>query len=260
MRDEGLLPADSIARRIDREMFILLGGTAALLLQVAHPLVAAGVDQHSDFRRAPHGRLLRTLDTTLAIVFGNSQTARRAMARINGRHVTVRGVAADGTKYDARDPALLLWVQCTLILTSLRLYELVMGRLSDAERQAYWQEAKVIVSGLGLPEHLVPASIADLETYERVMLERTVIPDATSRAVAQSVLRPYPRVPDRLWWPADALTAGLLPRSLRQAFGLRYGKRERLMFRASIVAVRMTIPFVPSFLRLVPQARRWSGR
>ena len=135
-----------------------------------------------------------------------------------------------------------------------------MGRLSDAERQAYWQEAKVIVSGLGLPEHLVPASIADLETYERVMLERTVIPDATSRAVAHSVLRPYPRVPDRLWWPADALTAGLLPRSLRQAFGLRYGKRERLMFRASIVAVRMTIPFVPSFLRLVPQARRWSGR
>lgn len=260
MRDEGLLPADSIARRIDREMFILLGGTAALLLQVAHPLVAAGVDQHSDFRRAPHGRLLRTLNTTLAIVFGNTETARRAIARINGRHVAVRGVATDGTAYDARDPALLLWVQCTLVLTSLRLYELVMGRLSEEERQAYWQEAKVIVAGLGLPEHLVPASVDDLETYERVMLERTVIPDATSRAVARSVLRPYPAIPDRVWWPADALTAGLLPRSLRQAFGLCYGARERLAFHATIVALRMTVPLLPSFLRLVPQARRWSSR
>jgi uncharacterized protein (DUF2236 family) len=256
MRDHGLLPADSIARRIDREMFILLGGTAALLLQIAHPLVAAGVDQHSDFRRAPHGRLLRTLDTTLSIVFGDSETARRAMARINRRHVAVRGLAADGSAYDARDPALLLWVQCTLVLTSLRLYELVMGRLSDAERQAYWEEAKLIVAGLGLPRHLVPASVADLETYERIMFERTVIPDATSRAVARSVLRPYPRIPDRLWWPADAVTAGLLPGSLRRAFGLRYGTRERAAFRAAILTMRMAVPFAPSFLRFVPHARR----
>src|SRR5438552_9746397 len=185
MRDEGLLPADSLARRIDREMFILLGGPAALLLQVAHPLVAAGVDQHSAFRRAPHGRLLRTLDTTLAIVFGNSQTARRAMARINGRHVTVRGVAADGTKYDARDPALLLWVQCTLVLTSLRLYELVMGPLSSDDREDYWQEAKLIAAGLGLPRKAAPGTFADLERYEREMLGTVVVPDDTSRAAAR---------------------------------------------------------------------------
>src|SRR5437660_12330623 len=112
MRDEGLLPADSIARRIDREMFILLGGTAALLLQVAHPLVAAGVDQHSDFRRSPHRRLLRTLDTTLAIVFGDRPRATAAIDRINGRHASVRGVAAGGAAYSARDPRLLLRVQC----------------------------------------------------------------------------------------------------------------------------------------------------
>jgi uncharacterized protein (DUF2236 family) len=241
-------------------MFILLGGTAALLLQVAHPLVAAGVDQHSDFRRAPHGRLLRTIDTTLAIVFGGSATARSGLGRINRRHVAVRGVAADGRSYDARDPALLLWVQCTLVLTSLRLYELVMGRLSDADRQAYWEEAKLIVNGLGLPAHLVPASIADLERYERVMLERTVIPDETSRSVARSVLRPYPAIPDRLWWPADTLAAGLLPLSLRETFALRYGTRERLAFRGAIVALRMLVPLLPGIVRFVPQARRWNAR
>ena len=84
MRDSGLFPADSVARRVDRELFLLAGGAAALLLQVAHPLVAAGVDQHSDFRRSPHRRLLRTLDTTLAIVFGFAGFANAWATR--GRH------------------------------------------------------------------------------------------------------------------------------------------------------------------------------
>src|SRR5207253_8681246 len=72
--DHGLLPRDSVARRIDRESFVLLGGTAALLMQVAHPLVAAGVAAHSDFQRDPLGRLMRTLDITLASVFGDTPT------------------------------------------------------------------------------------------------------------------------------------------------------------------------------------------
>src|SRR5438132_14288037 len=99
MRDEGLLPADSIARRIDREMFILLGGTAALLMQVAHPLVAAGVDQHSDFRRAPVPRLLRTVDTTLAIVFGERADADRAFRRIDRVNAPVRVSDVDVRSY-----------------------------------------------------------------------------------------------------------------------------------------------------------------
>src|SRR5512132_718093 len=96
MADIGILARDSVARRINRETFLLLGGTAALLLQVAHPLVAAGVDAHSDFRRDPFGRLLRTLDTTLTIVFGTTAQARAALRRIDRRHAGVRGAAADG--------------------------------------------------------------------------------------------------------------------------------------------------------------------
>ena len=260
MRDHGLLPPDSVARRIDREMFILLGGTAALLLQIAHPLVAAGVDQHSDFRRSPHLRLVRTLNTTLAIVFGDTREASLASARINARHVEVRGMSTSGARYDARDPALLLWVQCTLVMTSLRLYQLVMGPLTREERQAYWEEATTIVQGLGLASSRVPATIEELANYERLMLERSVIPDATSRSVARSVLRPYRAVPDLAWWPLDVLTAGLLPPSLRRAFDVRYETAERLAFRAIIVALRGLVPVLPPFLRFVPQARRWYAR
>ncbi|HUG56006.1 MAG TPA: oxygenase MpaB family protein [Candidatus Limnocylindrales bacterium] len=254
-----ILPPGSVARRVDREMFLLLGGAAALLLQVAHPLVAAGVDQHSDFRRDPIGRLHRTLDTTLAVVFGTPQQARRALARINERHVSVRGRSAGGA-YDARDPALLHWVQTTLVLTSLRLYELVMGPLAAEDREAYWAETIPIASALGIPRSMLPTTIAALERYEREALARDVIPNATSREVGRAVLRPFRRIPDAAYWPSDVLAAGLLPPGLRSAFGLRWRTRERLAFRALVVAVRVLRRVLPAWLTVVPQARRYERR
>src|SRR2546430_13900439 len=118
MRDSGLFPADSVARRVDRELFLLAGGAAALLLQVAHPLVAAGADQHSDFRRSPHRRLLRTLDTTLAIVFGGRRRALAAVDRINAPHAWVRGVAEGGVPYLGLELPLLLSDQFRPLLYS----------------------------------------------------------------------------------------------------------------------------------------------
>src|SRR5438552_14922687 len=150
LRDSGILAADSVARRINRESFLLLGGTAALLMQVAHPLVAAGVDQHSDFRRAPLPRLIRTVDSTLAIVFGDRARADRALRRIDRVHAHIRGKAQDGRAYMARDPRLMLWVQTTLVLTSLRWYEMVMGPFSDRERESYWEEGKFFAGDLGV--------------------------------------------------------------------------------------------------------------
>src|SRR5438046_2771979 len=175
-----VLPEPSVARRLNRELFLLLGGTAALLMQVAHPLVAAGVEQHSDFQRDPIGRLRRTLNTTLAVVFAEPDEARAALRRIDRRHGPVRGSTTDGRAYDARDPALLLWVQATLVLTSLRLYEAVVGRLAHEDREAYWQETRPIAQALGIPPALQPVTLADIERYERLMLATLVRPAATS--------------------------------------------------------------------------------
>lgn len=255
-----LLPAGSVARRIDRELFVLLGGTAALLMQVAHPLVAAGVAQHSDFARDPLGRLARTLNTSLAVVFAAPGDARAALRRIDERHGPVHGVAADGTAYRARDPELLLWVQATLVLTSLRLYERVLGPLPDAEREAYWQEAKPIAARLGIPRARLPPMVADLERYERAMLGSTVRPDSTGIALGRAVLRPFRWIPDPLYWPADALTAALLPATLRRPFGLRYRLVERIWFALVLAAVRTMRALFPEALTVVPQARRYEAR
>jgi uncharacterized protein (DUF2236 family) len=256
-RDTGILAVDSVARRINRESFLLLGGTAALLMQVAHPLVAAGVDQHSDFRRSPVRRLVRTVDTTLAIVYGERATAEGALKRIGRSHAPVRGQAADGRAYRARDPRLMLWVQATLVLTSVRWYEAVMGRLSDAEHDAYWDEGKFFAGELGVPENLFPSTYADLERYEAELLRTDVIPDRTAMAVARDVLRPYRWLPEILYWPTDALSAALLPATLRDAFGLRFDAPRRMFYRAVIVAIRALRTLLPEWVTVVPQARRF---
>ena len=253
---ESLFPADSVSRRLDRELFVLLGGTAALLMQVSHPLVAAGVDDHSDFRRDPVARLRRTLDTTLAVVFGDPAAAERAIRRIDRRHGPIAGTAADGRTYAARDPALLLWVQSTLVLTSLRVYELVRGTLSPEQRDAYWQETKPLAMRLGIPEARLPGTVADLEAYERSALVRDVRPDATSVRIGRRVLRPFPWLPEPMHWPFDALTSGLLPPSLREPFGLRFRRRDRLLFRSMVSLVRITRRLLPDSVAAVPQARR----
>ena len=257
MRDMGILAVDSVARRMNRESFLLLGGTAALLMQIAHPLVAAGVDQHSDFRRSPLRRLVRTVNTTLAIVFGERARAESALRRIGRSHAPVRGQAADGRTYRARDPELMLWVQATLVLTSVRWYEAVMGRLTVAQRDAYWAEGKFFAGELGVPNAMFPATYADLERYEEKMLRTTVVPDRTATSVARDVIRPYAWLPAAAYWPIDAVSAALLPATLRNAFGLRFGLPERILFRGVIVAIRMLRPHLPEWVTVVPQARRF---
>ena len=260
MPDLGILPRDAVARRLNRELFVVLGGTAAVLLQIAHPLVAAGVDQHSDFRRDPLGRLHRTLNTTLDAVFGDTPRAQRAMRRIDGRHARVTGRASDGRSYAARDPQLLLWVQATLVLTSLRWYEAVAGKLSSSERQRYWDEAKIFATGLGVPPELCPPTIADLERYEREMLGTAVAPDATSREVARAVLHPFAFLPAQVYWPTDVITAGLLPPALRGSFGLPWRARERVFFGFVVHGLRLLRSVVPRRIASVPHARMYDRR
>jgi uncharacterized protein (DUF2236 family) len=200
---------------------------------------------------------VRTVNTTLAIVFGERATAEGALRRIGRSHAPVRGQAADGRAYRARDPQLMLWVQATLVLTSVRWYEAVAGRMSDSDRDAYWAEGKFFAGELGVPEQLFPPTYAELERYEAEMLRSAVIPDATAAAVARDVVRPYRWLPEIAYWPTDALSAALLPVPLREAFGLHFGARQRVFYRAVIVAIRALRPVSPDWLAVVPQARRF---
>ena len=141
----GLYGPGSEAWRLNREASLLLGaGPRALLLQIAHPLVAEGVDQHSDFRADPWARLAGTLRSYLRIVYGTGTAARAEIRRLNGLHRSIGGPVRDeataallGAAYDARDPTLALWVHATLVDSTLATGEAWLGPIAGDVRAGF---------------------------------------------------------------------------------------------------------------------------
>jgi uncharacterized protein (DUF2236 family) len=248
-----LFSPDSVTWRVNQEPALLLGGGRALLMQIAHPGVAAGVAEHSDFRQRPLARLIRTLELTLALTFGSRNEALAAARQINAVHQRVRG---DG--YSATDPGLLLWVHATLIDSALVTYTTFVGPLPPADRETYYQEAKLTGGLLGLANARYPTALRDFDDYLAEMLDgRELDVDARARELAAAVLRPpLRRVPSPAFRPVEAVTAGLLPAGLRQAYGLRWARAERLAFHAMRFGLPLGLRLLPSRFRQVPPARR----
>jgi uncharacterized protein (DUF2236 family) len=161
----GFYGPDSMMWRINREAVLLGAGPTALLLQIAHPLVAQGVAEHSSFEADPFKRLHGTITTTMDLVFGDGRAAERAVRRLNGIHASVRG-----DNYRALDPELLLWVQVTLIITSVRAYHRWVSPLTKPELEQFWREARSVGTRLGIPLTLSPADWTALTDYWRRML------------------------------------------------------------------------------------------
>jgi uncharacterized protein (DUF2236 family) len=252
--------------RINREAVLLGAGPAALLLQIAHPLVAEGVAQHSRFEEDPFARLRGTLRTTMDLVFGDGPTAERALRRLNGVHATVRGDVADAaaraatgaSAYRALDPELLLWVQATLIVTSVRAYDRWVAPLSDEDREGFWQEGRSVGPRMGIPLDRSPADWPALLDYWGRMLaaDGPIQVTPTALRLAPTVLRPpFPRVPGWLVDLAGLPGIALLPPRIREAFGIEWTPRRRRLARVLDGGVRLWVRTVPADLRAMPPAR-----
>lgn len=253
--------------RINREAVLLGAGPAALLLQLAHPLVAEGVAQHSRFEDDPFARLRNTLKTTMDLVFGDGPTAEGALRRLNRVHATVRGEVADAearqagpraTSYRAMDPALLLWVQATLIVTSVQAYERWVGPLSADEKETFWQEARAVSPRMGIPNDRSPADWPALMDYWAAMLspDGPIHVTPTARALSPTIVRPpLPRVPRPVLEALGLPGLALVPAHVRDGFGIAWSpRRERA---AGVVgrAVRLWVRLVPASWRAMPHAR-----
>jgi uncharacterized protein (DUF2236 family) len=248
-----LLGPDTISWRINSEPVVFMGGGRALLMQVAHPLVAAGVAQHSDYQTHPWRRLTRTLETTIKIVFADAETSARAAARLAARHSTVRGTAEDGTPYDARDPALLLWVWATLIDTSLTLYERCFGALEPDARERFYEEQKLFARACGVPEGSCPEAVADFEGYLKRMIAAELRVTEPARTVRDSIAGGAIAAPLRPFLaPHTLVTAGLLPPRLREAYGFAWDARRQRRLDAWFALVRAGARVLPRRVRELP--------
>ncbi|MEA3018801.1 MAG: hypothetical protein QOI47_325 [Actinomycetota bacterium] len=225
--------ADSVLRRVDRENVLLLGGGRAILMQLAHPLVAQGVAEHSDFSTDPFGRLRRTLDVTHRVVFGTDAEADRALAALRTVHEGVRGPG-----YAASDPALLLWVHATLVDTALRVYGRFVAPLSVDECERYYADAVVLGELFGTPRDEQPPTYDAFRAYVRGMVGSLEVSD-TARAVAREVLHPrLPVIAEPVLELGRQLTAGLLPRPLREQYGFSWDRPRKAALIAATIASR----------------------
>lgn len=246
----------SVTWKINREMVVVAGWGRAILLQLAHPSIAAGVHHHSTFRGslgASYRRLHSTVGAMLSLTFGDSEDVIAAAAGINVIHDRVQG-----RDYSAHDPDLQRWVHATLVESIPLTYERLVGPLTTHERDRYCAEAAIMEPLLGMPAGWLPRNAAQLDTYMRDTLasERLVVSD-TSRALARAVL--YPPRWHAVWplfRPMQLLTIGLLPAQIREAYGFEWHARDARSLARWTTVLRTTLRALPPFAREWPSARR----
>ena len=163
---EGFFSPGSVAWRVSGDLSSPVAGLRSLMIQALHPLAMAGVDQHSDWREDPVGRLAATSSYVATILYGERAVAERAAAHVRRIHERVTGVDQEtGRPYAANDPALLLWVHAALVDSGIAACNLLGDPLSAAEADQYVAEMTVAAHIVGVPEQMVPSSAEELAKY-----------------------------------------------------------------------------------------------
>jgi uncharacterized protein (DUF2236 family) len=257
---------DSMLRRVHREWAVAFSGPRALLMQATHPVAFAGFFAHTGAMDAPYERLARTAKVMDTIAFGSRADADRTTRRVRSMHKRVRGELAlpagrfpAGTPFAADDPELLLWVLASLVDSALVVYDRYVRSLSHAERDAYWQDYRVIGRLFGLEDADMPGDIDDFDAYMSRMLhgdDLYVTPAARELAIEIVMRPPVPLIRRPVLELVNFITVGLLPARLRRQYGLPWDPLRSLALRGGAAyAKRVLLPLAPQNLRVVPSAR-----
>jgi len=264
--DDFVFSPESEIWRVNRYANGLLFGPAAVLLQVAHPRVAQGVADHSDFRDDALGRLRRTLSTVNRIAFGTKTEAEEMRARLSAVHGGVKGTTSEGMAgprgYSAFEPDLLMWVLATLIDASIKGYEFVWEPLNRDRRERFYRDFRRFGTYFGLGEKVGPSSYGEFVEYYEEMLSGDLLGSHPRCAeVAAAVVRPQKPMRDRLLGKVvDFLPIETVPETIRERLGLESTSWSRfrmgVLRRVSPVAFRV----LPKRVTYYPESYRAEKR
>jgi uncharacterized protein (DUF2236 family) len=219
-----LFQPSSVFWRVNREMTSILAGPRAVLMQIAHPLVAAGVADHSAFEKNRLARLYRTSFAAGAVTFGTDRFASRAVHAVNRKHALVHGVLRSdsgpfpaGTVYNANAPDLKLWVLATIVDSTLMTYERFAGELSNDERNAYYIDSLKVARLFGIPDSLPARNYREFNDYMSAMLDggEVVVTD-TARGIVNAL---FAGPVGRTFLSGSRVGIDLLPPGIKEGFG-----------------------------------------
>ncbi|MER7722854.1 oxygenase MpaB family protein [Streptomyces sp. NPDC096323] len=265
-------PPGGVLWSMSGDVRALLMLPAALTLQVAHPAVGAGVDEHSVFRTDPWGRGERSLSSLQLWVYGGEQAAEEGR-RLRRLHRTIQGTDTRGRPYHALSPANYAWVHATGFPVYRHAARYLIRPLSREQERALYREWLQVGRVLGIHDRDMPQTIEAFWPYYRGMLadeiERTVVVEelvATRTPVPPPDRGPLAlRLLLRALWPVllpplarfrGFLTVGLMPPDAREAIGLEWTDAQERRLRRFCAVVRVVVPVLPERLRYLPRARR----
>ncbi|MGW3661907.1 oxygenase MpaB family protein [Streptomyces sp. NPDC005141] len=261
------LAPGTILWEIAGDVRLLLSLPAALVLQVAHPAVGAGVDDHSVFRTDPWGRAERSLESLQLWVYGGERAIEEGR-RLRRLHKTISGTDTRGRSYHALTPAYYAWVHATAYPVFLRAARYLSRPLSPEDERRLYDELLQLGAILGINERDMPGTPEEFWPYFDKMIQE----ELESTAVVQELLDPRrPIAPPpgsgtltrRLWpllrRPMGRLhvfvTVGLLPPAARDRLGVPWTPRDERRLRRFGAVVRTLVPLLPERLRYLPTAR-----
>ncbi|NNM98142.1 MAG: DUF2236 domain-containing protein [Candidatus Dormibacteraeota bacterium] len=263
-REQGLFGPGTVTWRVMREPMLLLGASRALLMQVAHPLVAQGALDHSDFTTDPIGRFQRTVAWVTSVVFGTTEEALAATREVNRMHKKVEGTLPPahatsawqaGVGYRARDCDLTLWVHASLVDAMLTTHDSLIGGLTQRQRDRFVREWDAVARLMGLAPGSTWSGVGEMRSWiEDQIAQGVALPGAGSRQVADVILIPRlgMRGPKGLAELTGFITAGLLPDPIRRHYGIRWTPAHALAHRTIRIWLRSSQPFLPRGLRISP--------
>lgn len=235
-------------------------------MMAAHPVAFEGFFLSTGSLGDPYERLRRTGVVMDTIAFGPKQAAERMTAHVRAAHAQATGTLSEdagpfpaGTPYRADDPELLLWILASLVDSCLLAYDRYVGGLKDAEREAYWQDYRVVGRFFGLAAGDMPATYADFRAYLDDMLagdQLHVTPRARELGIQIVMRPPVPIAARPLLELVNQITVGLLPGRVRKEFGFGWDPARALAVRGGAEYVkRVLVPLLPDRVRLVPSAQ-----
>ncbi|MEV5906408.1 oxygenase MpaB family protein [Streptomyces sp. NPDC052127] len=246
---------------------LLLSLPAAVVLQVAHPAVGAGVDEHSVFRTDPWGRARRSLESLQLWIYGGERAIEEGR-RLRTVHKGISGTDTRGRPYHALTPAHYAWVHATAYPAFLSSARYLSRPLDEGEERRLYDELLRLGDILGIGRRDMPATPEEYWPY----FERMVRDELENTVVVRELLDPRRPVPPpdgsgtlvRRLWPLFHLplarlhvfvTTGLLPPVVRDHLGVTWTARDERRMRRLGFVVRTVVPLLPERLRYLPVAR-----
>jgi uncharacterized protein (DUF2236 family) len=268
-----------MARRVHGERSVgLLYGQRALLIGALEPLTYTGTMLSSAAGNHPFTRLARTAKIQETVFLGTKSEADKALAavhrlheRVNGELPEAAGAHPAGSAYSAFDPELMLWTLAVIADSGRAMHEVMVGALSEAEREALWQDYVRFGELFLLPRESVPSTYWEFQDWFDAKLASPQL-QATEHALEMAPLvafrQPVPLGARLNLETQSLIIKGTLPERVRRIFGIGWSPAREAVFRSVTAAHRQARHAMPRpmrrgrndyFFNVVTQAEKRRG-